>query len=230
MFDNTGHRGRVKERFGAEGLDNFHPVHALEMLLFYVIPRKDTKPIARKLLERFGSFSAVLDAPPEALQKVEGVGENTARYLSLMGQTVRYYMRDKTRDQKVFKSTGEIGRYISNFFIGARTEMLYMFCLDNKGARISEKKLCEGSLSFLTVSPRKVAEEVLTVGGQSVILAHNHPGGTSNFSEADVLATKRLSELLMEMDICLLDHYVVADDGCISMVELGIYRPGEKLP
>lgn len=224
MLDNSGHRERVKKRFQEEGLAHFHPVHALELLLFYAIPRKDTKPIARKLLDYFGSFYGVLDAPPEALQRVEGVGANTAQYIRMMGQLVGYYMRDRAQGKGAFKSSGEIGRYISNFFIGARTEMLYLRSLDAKGARISEHKLCEGTVSFLTISPRKIAEEILAVGGQSVILAHNHPGGIPRFSDADVVATKRLAQWLSEMHITLLDHYLITEEDCISMAELGLYR------
>ena len=114
MHTEQGHRERVKKRFRAEGLDHFEDVHALELLLFYAIPRKDTKGVARALLDRFGSLTAVLDAKPRELEQVEGIGENVSTFLSLIRDMTRYYMVKKAEIPQVITDMNQCGAYLSN--------------------------------------------------------------------------------------------------------------------
>ena len=118
MHTDTGHRQRVKDRFRKEGLDSFDEVHALELLLFYAIPRIDTKPLARSLLDRFGSFALVLEATPEELMAVPGMGENGATFLSLVTAAGRYYQKCRTDRPVILDSVERYGSYLSDLFFG----------------------------------------------------------------------------------------------------------------
>ena len=119
------HRQRVRERYLKEGLDGFSEVQVLELLLFYVIPRQDTNPIAHRLIDRFGSLYQVLEAPVEELEKVEGIGPNAALLLSLITAVARVYAVNRTEKQKILRTIEDCGEYLKSFFIGRRSEMVY---------------------------------------------------------------------------------------------------------
>ena len=225
MHTEQGHRERVKKRFRAEGLDHFEDVHALELLLFYAIPRKDTKGIARALLDRFGSLTAVLDAKPRELEQVEGIGENVSTFLSLIRDMTRYYMVKKAEIPQVITDMNQCGAYLSNFFIGQTNEVVYLLCLDAKCGILGLEKVGEGSVNSTSVSIRKVMEIALAYNATSVILAHNHPGGLAMPSGADVRTTQRIAASLDPVGIQLVDHVVVSDGDFVSMRQSGMYNP-----
>lgn len=225
MHTEQGHRERVKKRFRAEGLDHFEDVHALELLLFYAIPRKDTKGVARALLDRFGSLTAVLDAKPRELEQVEGIGENVSTFLSLIRDMTRYYMVKKAEIPQVITDMNQCGAYLSNFFIGQTNEVVYLLCLDAKCGILGLEKVGEGSVNSTTVSIRKVMEIALAYNATSVILAHNHPGGLAMPSGADVRTTQRIAASLDPVGIQLVDHVVVSDGDFVSMRQSGMYNP-----
>lgn len=221
MHDNNGHRRRVKDRFRAEGLDSFDPVHALELLLFYAVPRRDTKPIARRLLDKYGSFYKVLEASYESLVQVEGVGHNTAIFLKLMNDTSRYYLSSRDNTELVLTDLNDYGTFLMNRFVGVSKEELYILCLDAKGKLLKCIKLASGTVITLDISPRTVVEAALSVNATSVILGHNHPGGFAFPSEADVFVTDKIFYALAAVDIELVDHIIVGDDDFVSMRQSG---------
>lgn len=223
MRTELGHRQRVKERFRKEGLDNFDEVHALELLLFYAIPRKDTKPIARQLLDKFGSLAKVLEATPAALQQVEGVGQNTATYIKLLHETVRYYLVSRDETPTIFTDLNVCGDYLIKFFHGKREESAWVLCLDGKCKLLACQKISEGGADAVSVSTRSVVEVALSVNATSVILAHNHPGGFAKPSPADTAVTYRIAKGLDAVGVILADHIVVADNDYTSMAQSGAY-------
>ena len=196
-----GHRQRMKDRFREEGLDNFSEVQALELLLFYCIPQKDTNPIAHELLNHFGSLSQVLEAPVEELVKVPGIGENAAVLLKLVTDMGRYYLVPR--------------------FFGRRVETVFLLCLDAKCKVLCCKEVGEGSVNSAGFSIRKIVELALGVNATSVVLAHNHPSGVALPSPEDIQTTRRLAAALRAVEIHLADHIIVADDDHISMVQSG---------
>ncbi|MGN0664286.1 MAG: RadC family protein [Negativibacillus sp.] len=214
-----GHRERLKKRFLKEGLSNFEDYQALELLLFYAIPRKDTSPIARALIKRFGSFSAVLDAPVEELQKVEGMGEASAVYLHLLPAMANYYMNDLCRYKKQITSTKEAGDYLKPQFIGKTNEMVYLLCLDSGGRILYGDFVNEGTVELASLPLRSIVEIVLRVGASSVILAHNHPRGFALPSREDITSTHALQQSLHCLGIRLLDHLIVAENDYVSLSE-----------
>ena len=214
-----GHRERLKQRFLNEGLDHFTDVQALELLLFYAIPQRDTNPIAHALLDHFGSLSQVLDASVEELRKVNGIKDNAATLLALVTQLCRYYQVDSAQRVEILNSLEACGNYLVPRFFGRTRETVFLLCLDAKCKVICCKELGEGSVNAASISIRKVVETALGANATSVILAHNHPSGLALPSEEDILTTKRLYMALDAVDIVLADHMVVADGDYVSMAQ-----------
>lgn len=227
MAMHDGHRTRVKQRFLTEGLANFDELHALELLLFYCIPRKDTNPIAHQLMERFGSFCQVLEASVEDLQKVEGVTENAAVFLSLMADTARYYQISKLKSIKSLPTIDACGEYLVPKFVGMKNEVVYILCLDAKCKLLGCKMLGEGSVNSAAVPIRKIVETALQYNATTVILAHNHPAGVAFPSAEDVYATKKVSAALAAVEVQLQDHLIVAEDDFVSLAQSGLFIPGQ---
>ena len=219
--EHDGHRKRLKARFVKSGLDDFEPHNALELLLFYGIPRKDTNPIAHRLINRFGSFSAVFDAKPEELTKVEGITENTAVLISMIPQLARKYLEDKADAQNVIGSFNDIGTYLLPKFVGRTVETIMLAALDNKNKIISCSIIAEGENDRANLSKRKVMEEAMRVGATRVIIAHNHPRGFAVPSKEDVILTREVYSLLKSVDIELVDHIIFAEDDFVSLSASG---------
>ena len=222
-----GHRQRVKDRFCKEGLDHFEEHEVLELLLYYCIPRVDTNPVAHRLLDHFGSLSAVMEAPVEELEKVSGIGHNAAVFLSLVTAAGRYYQVNCASNHVALTTVEECGRYLMPLFYGRRNEMVYLLCLDAKCKVLTCKLLGEGSVNSAGVPIRRIVETALAANATSVILAHNHPSGLAVPSDADVQTTYRIAMALDAVEIELLDHIVVADDDFVSMTQSGRYRLGD---
>ncbi len=224
---NEGHRKRMKERFLAEGLDNFDEVHVLELLLFYCVTRKDTKPIARALLDHFGSLPLVLEAKPEELQQVEGVGESVATFLKLIPAAGRYYQVCRASYELALDEPEKYGPYLQSYFFGRTNETVYLLCLDAKCKVLCCKMVGEGDINSANIPIRKMVQIALGVNATSVILAHNHPSGLAVPSVDDRITTERLAQALGAMDIVLADHIIVADGEYTSLVLSELYRPKE---
>lgn len=227
MANHDGHRARMRERFRGEGLDHFSEHEVLELLLYYSIPRINTNEIAHELLERFGSLSQVLDAQPEELERVEGIGASSATFLSLISQVVRYYHVNRMEHETILDTIEKCGRYLVPFFYGRRNETVFLLCLDAKCKLLCCRELGEGSVNSAGVPVRKIVEVALGSNASSVVLAHNHPSGLALPSMEDMLTTRRVSTALDAVEITLVDHIVVADGDYVSMIQSGCYRPEE---
>lgn len=221
MSIHDGHRQRLKNQFRESGLDNFYENQALELLLYYAIPRKDTNPIAHALLDRFGSLSQVLEAPVEELQQVPGVGEHAATFLHLVTEIGRYYMVNRNSQVRVLATLEDCARYLVPYFYGRRNETVFLLCLDAKCKVLSCREIGEGSVNSAGISARKVMENALAVNATTVVLAHNHPSGVAIPSGDDVQTTRRIAAALAAVDIHLADHIVVADGDYVSMAQSG---------
>ena len=228
MSIHDGHRQRLKERFRQEDLDGFNEINALELLLFYCVPRSDTNPLAHRLIEHFGSFSAVLDASVEELEKVEGVGHNISTFLSFIPQLDRYYNDKKNKGLLHLTTTAEYRRYLEPKFKNRKNEVVYIVCLDSKCKILACKELGEGSVNSAGISVRRIVETALREGASSVVLAHNHPSGIAIPSPEDIQTTRRIAAALQRVEIHLADHIVVAEDDYVSMVQSG-YRFHQEL-
>ena len=225
MSIHDGHRQRMKERFLAEGLDNFSDIQVLELLLFYAVPRQDTNPIAHALLERFGTLAQVLETPVAELEKVKGVGHNAAVLLNLSTELGRRYQVSRMMQTRILASVEECGKFLVPRFFGRRNETVFILCLDAKCKVLGCVEVGEGSVNSAGVPVRRIVETALAYNATTVILAHNHPSGLALPSGEDVQTTHRVAAALNAVEISLADHIVVADDDFVSIVQSGYYRP-----
>ncbi|MBQ3803377.1 MAG: DNA repair protein RadC [Oscillospiraceae bacterium] len=215
-----GHRNRVRERYLNTGLDAFRDYEALELLLFYAIPRKDTKSTAKNLISRFGSLPAVLDATSAELTEA-GLSPNAAILLKLVPDMNRYYaVKTDGAGQKVH-STSDAGRILCAMFRHEQTESVRLLCLNAGGKVLKLALLNEGDINAVHFSVRKIVETALSAKAVSVILAHNHPGGTLTPSREDLDATNSAKAALSTVGIQLLDHLIISGDGYCSLREEG---------
>jgi len=221
MNDYRDHRKRVRQRYRKEGLDDFSPIHALEILLFYAVPQKDTKPIARALIQRFGTFHAVLEADLHQLLEVAGVGENVAVYLSLLRDVSRYYRVDCERETAILNDPNDYGRYLMNRFVGRTKETVYLLCLDAKGKLLDCQKLGEGDMTSINLSTRQVVELAIAARASVAVLAHNHPSGLALPSPEDVAITHQLRDMLRMVGIHLADHIITSEEDFVSLAQSG---------
>lgn len=220
MGVHDGHRKSTRERFLVAGLDAFADHEALELLLYYAIPRRDTNPIGHALIERYGSLSAVLNAPLEDLRRVEGIGENAAILLRLVSQ-LGHRARLADARETLMTSTARTGSYLLELFDGLNREVLYQLCLDRKGKLLACKRLSEGSANSTELNVRLLLENVILTSASAVILSHNHPSGIALPSQDDFNTTKQARAALETIGVQLADHIIVADGDYVSMADSG---------
>ncbi len=217
----AGHRLRMKERFLNSGLESFEPHEVLELLLTYSIPRKNTNLIAHKLIDTFGSLSGVFDATFEGLKSIDGITDNSATLIKMIPQLLRLYSigADNT---KCLNTIERVSNYFSIAFIGLKKEEFKVCCLDNGLNVISCSTVAKGTNKSAIISPRIVAEAAIKANSTNIIISHNHPDTTSRPSDADKLMTRKLRNCLKELDIDILDHVIVGNDGVFSFKETGL--------
>lgn len=215
------HRERMRRRFREGGLNGFADHEALELLLYYAIPRRDTNPIAHALLERFGSLAGVFSAPIEALKQVDGVGDSAAVLLRLAPLAAQRARLAEAERELILNSRESIGAYLLELFSQERDEAVYQICLDRKGKLLSCKRLGEGGACTVSLDIRKLVENALLSSASSVVLAHNHPSGVALPSRADQAATDQAKAALGAIGVRLEDHIIVADRDFVSFSESG---------
>ena len=225
MGIHDGHREKMRRRFQETGLEGFADHEALELLLYYAIPRRDTNELAHRLLTRYGSLSALLQAPIEDLRRVEGVGESAAVLLKLVPAFV-YKAQRSAGQETVLNSTEKAGRYLLSCFAGERNEVIYQLCLDRKGKLLACRRLSEGGSAAAELNIRRLVENALLSSASAVILSHNHPSGIALPSREDYAATRRVQEALATIGVELLDHIIVAEGDYVSLADSGILQRG----
>lgn len=217
--DHSGHRARMKKKLLEQGLDVFEPHEVLEILLYYAIPQRNTNDIAKNLIDRFGSLSAVLDATMEALREA-GLSEHQAMFLKLIPAVSRRYLSDKhDNPDKIFDFTNA-SEYILDRFIGFENqENVLLVLIDAKGKVVYSGIIDKGDVGASTISIRNIVSLALNYSAVYALMAHNHPSGLALPSREDVLVTRELKKALALVNVKLLDHFIVADHDCISLAE-----------
>jgi DNA repair protein RadC len=212
------HRERLRDRFLSEGLDGFEPHQALELLLFYALPRRDTNELAHSLIERFGSLSGVLDAHPAELEAVEGMGRASAVLLAMMKPLWRLYRQESARRGLLLDNHQSACAYAADLFAGRTNEAFYLLCLDPSSRLIHEALLQEGTVDEVSVHPREAVAAALRHNASQVILVHNHPKGALDPSAGDIAFTRSLAQAFSSIGIAVADHIVVAGEETYSFV------------
>lgn len=222
MGVHDGHRARLRETFLEHGLQSMNDINALELLLFYALPRRDTNETAHLLLERFGSLHGVFSAPFEDLREVDGIGDYAAALITLVPEIMKKSSLSRSREIRQIRSSAEAGEYLLPYFMNEQDEVVYMLCLDTKRAVICCAEMGRGVVNTVDANIRRMVEKALKVKASSVILAHNHPDGIAIPSREDDIFTKALYNALETVGIRLEDHIIVADEDYISLADSGM--------
>jgi DNA repair protein RadC len=213
-----GHRERLRERFAGSGPDDaFADYELLELLLFRLIPRADTKPVAKALLARFGSLSQVLGAPAARLQEVKGVGAAVALDLKVVAAAGKRMARGAIKGREVLSSWEQVLDYCRAAMAFEEREQFRILFLDKKNALIADEVQQTGTVDHTPVYPREVIRRALELSSTAIILVHNHPSGDPTPSRADIEMTKTIVETGRQLGIAVHDHIIIGKKGFASM-------------
>ncbi len=221
------HRKRLRERFLAGGAAAMPDYELLELVLFRAIPRRDVKPLARRLLERFGDFNAVLSAPVGRLTEIEGVGEAVALELKIVEAVSHRLARSRILRRHVISSWDALLGYCHATMAHRDTEQFRIFYLDRKNVLIADEEQARGTVDHVPVYPREVVKRALELNASALILVHNHPSGDPTPSEADIAMTARICAAAEALGITVHDHLIIGRSTELSFRASGLLPPQE---
>jgi DNA repair protein RadC len=215
-----GHRERLRQRFVQAGSDALHDYEMLELILFRAIPRRDVKPLAKELIERFGSFAEVIAAPLERLKEVEGLGEAAITDLKIVQAAANRLLRGEVKKRHVLSSWSSVLDYCRTAMAFESKEHFRILFLDKGNHLIADEQQQTGTVDHTPVYPREVVKRALELSATAVILVHNHPSGDPSPSRADIEMTRAIAEVARPLGIAVHDHLIVGKDGHASLKAL----------
>jgi len=205
----------------AEGLDSFADHEVLELLLYAARPQGDTNPLAHALIDTFGSLRGVLEAPPDMLMQVKGIGSQAAALIGMLVPMFRRYQMALAMEHPFLFRAELAAQYCEGLLSGLRDEHLYSLFISASGKLNGQQLLAKGNSGEVWAYPRRVVEAAIHANAQHVILCHNHPGGSATPSRQDIEVTLHLARTLRTMEINLQDHIIVGDGETYSMAVRG---------
>ena len=221
-----GHRQRVKERFLKTGFDNWQDYEILELALFYVISQKDTKKMAKNLLNVFGSLKELLNTDytelKEKFKDIDGVGKEVACLFRFLKEFAVKYSELKIKDKRKLSSPQEVVEFLKNRIGSCDEEKMYAIFLDASNNVLDLKKISEGSVSRSAVYPGKIAKEAVLIKKVRSVIVANHPGGICKPSQNDIIATEAVQKALKAVEVVLLDHIIVTASDFYSFKDNGL--------
>jgi DNA repair protein RadC len=217
-----GHRQRLRERFLRGGADALPDYELLELLLFLSIPQRDTKPLAKALIARFGSFADVIAAPLERLAEMDGVKEATIAALKTVEAAALRLAKARVIGRPALASWQALLDYCSAAMARAETEEFRVLFLDRKNVLVADEVHQRGTVDHTPVYPREVVKRALELGASAIILVHNHPSGDPTPSRADILMTREIAAAAKALKIDLHDHLVIGRGKHASFKALGL--------
>ncbi|HSI41679.1 MAG TPA: DNA repair protein RadC [Xanthobacteraceae bacterium] len=212
-----GHRERLRERFRNAGADALADYELMELVLFRAVPRADVKPLAKRLVEHFGSFAEAVGAPPTRLREVKGVGEAIITELKLIGAAAERVTRGRLRARPVLSSWSAVIDHCRTAMAFADHEQFRVLFLDKRNQLIADEVQQRGTVDHTPVYPREVVKRALELAATAVILVHNHPSGDPTPSRADIAMTKTIIDVAKPLGIEVHDHIIVGKDGHASL-------------
>ncbi len=217
-----GHRDRLRERFASRGADALADYELLELLLFRFIPRGDTKPVAKALLQKFGSISAIMGARERDLVQVSKIGSNAARDIKVVAAICNLSLKAEIQDRTVLGSWSAVIDYCTATMAHELIEQFRILFLDKKNVLIVDEVQQKGTIDHTPVYPREVIKRALEVSASAMILVHNHPSGDPTPSQADISMTKNIMDSAAPMGIVVHDHIIIGRDGHASLKGLNL--------
>ena len=209
QLHHKGHRQRLKKRYTLSGIETLHDYEVLELLLFYAIPRRDTKALAKDLLKKFGNLKKLMDADPKEIEALPGTGSQTALLIRLVKDLGTLYLHEKVMETAQISSTKALLDYCMASMGGLKDERFNVIYLNAQNRIIQTEVIQEGVVNQAVVYPRKILEKALRHKASAIILVHNHPSGNIKPSEADIRLTRTLQDTARVLDILIHDHIIV---------------------
>jgi DNA repair protein RadC len=217
-----GHRHRMRARLLVAGPEALADHEMLEMLLFLALPRRDTKPMARELLRRFGGFGPVVTASPDELRAVDGLGDAGVAALKLAQAAALRLLRGDLAARPVLKSWELLTDYLRAALRHEKIEQFRVLFLDARSRLIADEVMGRGTINHAPVYPREIARRALELHASTVLLVHNHPSGSAVASRDDIAMTREVGRALQPLGILLHDHLIIAGDACVSFRREGL--------
>ncbi len=218
----TGHRQRLRERLLKGGADALPDYELLELVLFAALPRRDVKPLAKALLQRFGGFAEVMTAEAALLSEVEGVGSSVIAALKTVQAAALRLARDEVMERPVIGSWDKLMAYCRSSMAHEKTEQFRVLFLNHRNELIADEVQQRGTIDHTPVYPREVVKRALELGASALIMVHNHPSGDPAPSTADIAMTREVQEAGEKLGIRLHDHVIVGRGGHNSFRTLGL--------
>ncbi len=224
-----GHRERVRKKFLENGFNGLEDYEVLELLLFYVIPRKDTKAIAKELIKKFKTLANVLKADTLELKTVNGLGDVAITFLKMMGALPEKIYEDKLKNQKLIKDDKNkitdkevLLSFLRNKIGYEDVEKFYVIYLSSSNEVITFEESSSGTLDRSSIYPREIYKRVIMENAKSIIIAHNHPSGNTCPSKCDIDITNEIAKGLKNFGALLLEHIIITRDSYFSFLEEGL--------
>lgn len=225
--DRQGHRERLQKRYLSSGYKSLADYEMIEFLLFPIIPRRDTKSLAKELLEKFSTIDGIFEADIEDLKKIKGLGNVSSIYLKFLGDLFSYYYEEKVLKKKEensisIRTKNQLLNYLRKNIGISKIEEFKVLFLNSNNEVLGIETLFEGTIDKSAVYPRKILERVLFYNARSIVFAHNHPSGNTNPSQKDIELTRTLKDFFRMVDVSILDHVIISKDSYFSFLEEGI--------
>ena len=224
-----GHRERVRKKFLENGFNGLEDYEVLELLLFYVIPRKDTKAIAKELIKKFKTLANVLKADTLELKTINGLGDVAITFLKMMGALPEKIYEDKLKNQKLIKDDKNkitdkevLLKFLRNKIGYEDVEKFYVIYLSSSNEVIAFEESSSGTLDRSSIYPREIYKRVIMENAKSIIIAHNHPSGNTCPSKCDIDITNEIAKGLKNFGALLLEHIIITRDSYFSFLEEGL--------
>jgi len=217
-----GHRQRLRERFLATGGDGMPDYELLELLLAQAIPRRDVKPLAKALLDRFGDFAGVIAATPDQLGAVSGMGDASIAALKVAQASAVRLLRQRVMQRNVIDSWDRLVEYCTAAMAHEAVEQLRLLFLDRKNTLIADEKQQQGTIDHTPLYTREVVKRALELGASALIVVHNHPSGDPTPSQGDIKMTRDVRDALEKIGVTLHDHLVIGRNGHESFRARGL--------
>ena len=224
-----GHRERVRKKFLENGFNGFEDYEVLELLLFYVIPRRDTKAIAKELIAKFKTLANVLKADNKELKTINGLGDVAITFLKMMGALPEKIYEDKLKNEKIIKDdTNKITNkeillnFLRNKIGYENVEKFYVIYLSSSNEVLAFEESSSGTLDRSSIYPREIYKRVIMENAKSIIIAHNHPSGNISPSKCDIDITNEIAKGLKNFGALLIEHIIITRDSYFSFLEEGL--------
>jgi DNA repair protein RadC len=223
----SGHRKRLREKFIKSGLKGFHDYEIIELLLSLGTPRRDCKQQAKEALKRFKTLRGVLEASPEELRQIDGIGSHSAFGIKLIQEVAREFLKERIIDKPVYRSAQEIFDYLYHSMRDLKKEVFKVIYLNSQNQIIETEDLFEGTLNSSSISPREVIESAIKNNAAALIFVHNHPSGNPEPSKSDKEITRDLVYAGSIMQMRVLDHVIIGDNRYFSLASQGLIEEYE---